>query len=74
VQVKRLTDQAYNNAKALIKKHEDKLHKLAKLLTDKETLTGDEVREVLGISNKKPPSPSSGTIIGGGPPIGGPPA
>jgi cell division protease FtsH len=73
-QVKRLTDQAYTNAKNLLKKHEDKLHKLAKLLTDKETLTGDEVREALGIANKKPQSPAAGTILGGGPPLGGPSA
>lgn len=29
-EVKRLTDQAYQNAKKILKKHEDKLHLLAK--------------------------------------------
>ncbi|EKX37093.1 hypothetical protein GUITHDRAFT_89772 [Guillardia theta CCMP2712] len=50
-EVKRLTDQAYQNAKKILKKHEDKLHLLAKHLIDKETLTGDEVRALLGLPN-----------------------
>ena len=41
--MKRLTDEAYNNARRLLKKHEDKLHTLATALIEKETLTGQEV-------------------------------
>ena len=43
-EVKRLTDEAYLNAKRILKKHEDKLHLLAGALIEKETLTGEEVR------------------------------
>lgn len=57
-QVKRLTDEAYANAKRILKKHEDKLHLLAKQLIEQETLTGEEVRKCLGLAepvDKKPP-------------------
>ena len=39
-----MTDEAYANAKRILKKHEDKLHVLAKRLIEHETLTGEEVR------------------------------
>ena len=42
-EVKRLTDEAYMNAKRILQKHEDKLHLLARALIEKETLTGQEV-------------------------------
>jgi cell division protease FtsH len=57
IQVKRLTDEAYANAKMILKKHEDKLHLLAKLLIEQETLTG-EIRKCIGLAepvDKKPP-------------------
>jgi ATP-dependent metalloprotease len=49
-EVKRLTDEAYSNAKRILKKHEDKLHLLANALIEKETLTGEEVRRILGLA------------------------
>jgi len=49
--VKRLTGQAYNNAKKLLLENEDKLHKLAGELIKEETLTGDQVREIIGVKN-----------------------
>ena len=51
-EVKRLTGQAYNNAKRLLKENEDKLHKLAAELIKEETLTGDQVREIIGANLK----------------------
>jgi ATP-dependent metalloprotease len=50
-EVKRLTGQAYNNAKKLLLENEDKLHKLAGELIKEETLTGDQVREIIGVKN-----------------------
>jgi len=47
-EVKRLTDQAYENAKRILVSHREKLDKLAQELIDKETLTGDQVRVILG--------------------------
>eukprot|EP00283_Hemiselmis_rufescens_P016734 CAMPEP_0173457450 /NCGR_PEP_ID=MMETSP1357-20121228/57759_1 /TAXON_ID=77926 /ORGANISM="Hemiselmis rufescens, Strain PCC563" /LENGTH=478 /DNA_ID=CAMNT_0014424751 /DNA_START=83 /DNA_END=1519 /DNA_ORIENTATION=+ len=55
-EVKRLTDQAYSNAKEMLLKHEDKLHSLANALIERETLTGDEVREVLGLPPVQKPA------------------
>jgi len=47
-EVKRLTSQAYQNAKKLLTQHEDKLHLLAQQLMKEETLTGDQVRRLMG--------------------------
>ena len=52
-EVKRLTGQAYNNAKRLLLENEDKLHKLARELIKEETLTGDQVREIIGVITEK---------------------
>lgn len=59
-EVKRLTDGAYDNAMRMLKENEDKLHVLAKLLIERETLSGDEIREVLGL----PPLKKSQTFVG----------
>jgi len=48
-EVKRLTDQAYARALKLLKEKEKELHVLAKELILKETLTGDEVRALIGL-------------------------
>ena len=54
-EVKRLTSQAYANAKTLLQKHEGELHKLADELMREETLTGDQVREIIGVKAPKTP-------------------
>ena len=61
-EVKRLTSQAYTNAKTLLTRHEDKLHLLAAELINHETLTGDQVRDILGLpplQKKTPESPAT---------------
>ena len=40
-------NEAYNKSKQIIKKHIKDLHKLAKGLLEYETLTGDEIKDVL---------------------------
>lgn len=46
-EVKRMIEEAYNHAKALLEKHLDKLHILAKALLEYETLSGDEIKDLL---------------------------
>jgi ATP-dependent metalloprotease len=60
-EVKRLTSQAYDNAKAILRKHEDKLHVLAQELIKQETLTGDQVRHLIGLKEpQRKASPPAG--------------
>ncbi len=47
-EIKRIVEEAYADAKATLTKHLDLLHTLAKALLEYETLTGDQVREILG--------------------------
>lgn len=46
-EVKGLVNTAYKSATTLLKKHEKKLHKLAEALIEYETLTGDEIEDIL---------------------------
>ncbi len=58
-EVKRFVEDAYNVAKAILEKHLDQLHSLAQALLDYETLTGEEITNLLGgkgISRAKPDS------------------
>jgi len=55
-QVKKLTQDAYDRAKELLKKNSKKHHLLAETLLEYETLTGDEVRDLIkkGLKPKRP--------------------
>ena len=53
VEVKKLTQAAYRRAKALLSKHADRHKLLAETLLEYETLTGDEVRDVV-LHGRKP--------------------
>ena len=46
-EVKDLVESAYKKAQATLKKHLDQLHKLASSLLEYETLTGDEITDIL---------------------------
>ncbi len=46
-EVRKIVDEAYKKSKQIIKKHIKDLHKLAKGLLEYETLTGDEIKDVL---------------------------
>ena len=55
-EVKRLVEDGYKHAKALLEKHLDQLHNLAKALLEYETLSGEEIRDLLegrGINRAK---------------------
>lgn len=58
-EVKRLIEDGYAHAKAILEKHLDQLHSLANALLEYETLAGDEIKSLLegnGISRVKPTS------------------
>ncbi len=50
-EVKNIIDVAYKDAKTILEQHIDQLHKLANRLLEKETLTVEEVKELLGITD-----------------------
>lgn len=62
-EVKRLTTAAYERAKTLLKKHSKEHKLLAETLLEYETLTGDEVRDVV-LKGKKPDRPVVNTSDG----------
>lgn len=55
-EVKKLTDASYKRAKELLTKYQKQHHLLAKTLLEYETLTGDEVRDLVtkGVKPKRP--------------------
>ena len=55
-EVKSMTDAAYERAKDLLRKHSKEHHLLAETLLEYETLTGDEVRDLVtrGVKPKRP--------------------
>ena len=55
-EVKKLTDASYKRAKEVLSKHHRQHHLLAKTLLEYETLTGDEVRDLIkkGTKPKRP--------------------
>ncbi|GKY90529.1 hypothetical protein MPSEU_000026600 [Mayamaea pseudoterrestris] len=55
-EVKRLTDAAYKRAKEILQKHSKEHQLLAETLLEYETLTGDEVRDVV-LKRQKPKRP-----------------
>lgn len=55
-EVKRLTDQAYERATSVLKKHKNAHHLLAETLLEYESLSGDEVRDLI-LNGKKPNRP-----------------
>lgn len=50
VQVKKLLDAAHKRAKSILQSHEKNLHELAKELLDKETLTGKQIQDLMGVA------------------------
>lgn len=48
IEVKRIMDEGYKSASNLVKKHKDRLDKVAKALLEKETLEGEEFEKIVG--------------------------
>ena len=52
MQVKRLVQTAYERAKSVLKQHDKDLHTLAKALLERETMSGTQIKELLGIKSQ----------------------
>ncbi|KAG8044949.1 hypothetical protein GUJ93_ZPchr0008g11933 [Zizania palustris] len=52
-EVKNLLEEAYNNAKTILTKHNKELHTLANALLEHETLTGAQIKNILAQVNNK---------------------
>ena len=68
-EIRRIVEQGYDRAKFLLKEHRDELETLAQALLEFETLSGDEIKTVLGGgtidrgSTSRPSLPSAGSSI-----------
>ena len=52
LQVRRLVQTAYERAKTVLKQHDKDLHTLAKALLERETMSGTQIKELLGIKSQ----------------------
>ncbi|AEX85044.1 ATP-dependent metalloprotease FtsH [Marinitoga piezophila KA3] len=52
-EVKRIIIESYEKAKKILSDNRDKLDSIAAILLEKETLSGEELNELLGVSNSK---------------------
>jgi cell division protease FtsH len=64
-EVKNLINEAHDFAKEILKKHEKQLHKLSKALIEYETLSGDEITDILKGKKIKRSSPKTKKTGGG---------
>ncbi|MBR6009927.1 MAG: ATP-dependent zinc metalloprotease FtsH [Alphaproteobacteria bacterium] len=63
-EIRSWVDNAYKDAKNLVSKNKATVDKLAKALLDKETLTGEEIREIVfGKNSKKTPKKTVKKIV-----------
>ena len=64
-EVRRIVDQCYERAKAILVEHEDKLHSMAEALIEYETLTPDQIDDIMAGAKprapKVPPPPPKET-------------
>jgi len=63
IEIKRIMDNAYEKTKKIITEHKDSLEKIAQLLLEKESLSSEEIDEILGDNaNGRKKEGLSGTI------------
>ena len=73
-EVRRIIDQQYAQARKLIEDNKDKMHAMAKALLEWETIDSDQLDDIMGGKEPRPPkdwtprSPSSGSGGSGGAP------
>ncbi len=78
-EIRRIIDEAYNRAKHLLSEHIDELHLLAKGLLEHETVSGDEIRQIIRgepLVRARPDEPISqgrGSVPSSGRPASRPP-
>ena len=77
-EVRRIIDQQYTVARTLIEDNQEKIHAMAKALLEWETIDGDQLDDIIGGKDPRPPkdwSPRNPSVGGGGNgPSGGNPA
>ena len=77
-EVRRIIDQQYTVARTLIEDNQEKIHAMAKALLEWETIDGDQLDDIIGGKDPRPPkdwSPRNPSVGGGGNgPSGGSPA
>lgn len=56
-EVKRIIDSAFERGRSLLKKHKKRLDQVAQALLERETITGDELRDIMNGRKLKPLSP-----------------
>lgn len=56
-EVKRIIDSAFERGRSLLKKNKKRLDQVAQALLDRETITGNELREIMGGRKLKPLAP-----------------
>ena len=81
-EIRRVVEEGYDRAKVVLDQHRDELETLAQALLEYETLSGDEIKTILGGgsidrgSSSKPTIPAAGSSVPKAtrknPPIGGP--
>lgn len=52
-EIRRIIDEAYKRAKALLTQHKDELKKIAEKLKEEEILYGDQVKKLVGLSDDR---------------------
>ena len=62
-EIKGLVEGAHKRATQLLKKHEDQLHLLAQAMLEYETLTGDEINQLLETGKMDRPDKPSGPVV-----------
>jgi cell division protease FtsH len=62
-EIKNLVEGAHKRATELLSKHEDQLHLLAQAMLEYETLSGDEITELLATGKLERPEPPSGPAV-----------
>jgi cell division protease FtsH len=62
--VKKILDQAREQARAILEKYRPELEKLAEALISRETLVDDEVRAIIGLPAREDPASGSGAMSG----------
>jgi cell division protease FtsH len=71
-EVRRIIDQQYAQARKLIEENKDKMHAMAKALLEWETIDSDQLDDIMGGKEPRPPkdwtprAPSSGSGGGSG--------
>ena len=76
-EVRRIIDQQYAVARTLIEDNKDKIHSMAKALLEWETLDGEQLDDIIGGKEPRPPkdwTPRNASVGGGSGPTGGTPA